>query len=202
MRQERAVTKALDLHVAFANLRVHLERLARDVDATRRDEGFLEALRAMARFWRYSLLNQFLIGLQRPGATRVAGRQTWESLGRRVRPRERSLVVFAPSRRSGGGIRFRPVRIYDVRQTLGRALPALDIDVPGDAPRARLLEDAASRLGIGVVTADLPAGIAGRSTGGRVEITPASPVATAPASSPMSSPTRYCTRPSAGGPRS
>jgi hypothetical protein len=49
------------------SLRAQLAALAADVDATRRDAGFQEALRTMAAFWRYSPVNQFLIRTQRRG---------------------------------------------------------------------------------------------------------------------------------------
>ncbi len=68
-----------------ADLKARLASLAAEVDATRQCEGFREVLRTAARFWEYSLFNQFLIVLQRPGARRVTGRKSWEAMGRRIR---------------------------------------------------------------------------------------------------------------------
>ncbi len=105
-----------------AAMKAHLERLAAEVDATRRDGGFLEALRTMARFWPYSVFNQFSIWVQQPTASRVAGREAWASLGRMVTPGEAPIAILAPSRRRQGGVRFVGVEVFDVAQTGGRRL--------------------------------------------------------------------------------
>ena len=152
------------------DLQERLATLAAEVDATRRDAGFLEALRTMARFWRYSVLNQAFIQLQRPRATQVAGRRAWEAIGRRVKPGERPIHVFAPSRRRGGVVRFMEVEVFDVRQTRGRRVASVDLLLPGRTRHARILEAAAGRLGVEVATAALPGNVLGRSCGGRIEL--------------------------------
>src|SRR5262249_32216152 len=59
------------------------------------EAGKSETLRAylsmMSRFHSYSLANLMLIAFQRPCATRVAGFQTWKSLGRFVKKGERGI---------------------------------------------------------------------------------------------------------------
>ena len=81
---------------------------ALDTLAALLDEGHSEQLTAllktMARFHKYSWHNVALIASQRPTATRVAGFQTWRSLGRFVRKGEkgiarRSSAVARPSPR-------------------------------------------------------------------------------------------------------
>ncbi|MEM0983977.1 MAG: ArdC family protein, partial [Planctomycetota bacterium] len=59
-------------------------------------ESLQKYLRACARFHRYSFGNMMLILAQQPDATRVAGFQTWRSLGRNVRKGEKGLVIIAP----------------------------------------------------------------------------------------------------------
>ena len=167
-----AAARPVDAHAPRAALQEHLERLAWDVDVTRRDEGFREALETMARFWRYSVLNQSLIRAQRPRATQVAGRRDWEALGRKVRPGERPILIFAPSWRHDGTMRFLGVEVFDVRQTRGRRLATIDLFLPGRTHHAKALEGAAARLGIDVATALLPENVLGRSLGGRIEIVP------------------------------
>ena len=54
-------------------------------------------LQTMSKFPRYSFRNTMLIYLQNPGATRVAGFQTWKSLGRSVNKGETGLQILAPS---------------------------------------------------------------------------------------------------------
>ena len=58
-----------------------LDRLADSLDSGTSEE-MKAFLAAMARFHRYSFQNVMLIMVQRPDATRVAGFQTWKSMGR------------------------------------------------------------------------------------------------------------------------
>lgn len=156
-------------------VKAHLETLAQAVDASARDAGFTEALRNMARFWRYSVMNQAFVVLQRPDATRVAGRLTWEAIGRKVKPGEKPVVILAPSRRGDGPTRFVPVDVYDVRQTRGRRLRDLDLTLRGRSRHWRSLERAAKVLDVDVEYVTLPDGIKGRSLGGVIELTPGMP---------------------------
>jgi hypothetical protein len=55
--QQPTTQRPVDAAAARTSLRNRLQQLAAEVDATRRDEGFRAALRTMARFWRYSVLN-------------------------------------------------------------------------------------------------------------------------------------------------
>jgi hypothetical protein len=50
----------------------------------------------LSRFYSYSFNNWLLIYTQRPDATRVAGFQTWRSLGRFVKKGESGIRIFAP----------------------------------------------------------------------------------------------------------
>jgi hypothetical protein len=150
-------------------LRDRLGKLAREVDRTRQDSGFQEALDAMRRFWRYSPLNQFLIGIQRPGATRVASRRVWASLGRKLKPDEKAIGVLAPtSWRRGRG--FYPVPVYDVRQTRGRRLPTLVVSSRGGSRHVRTLEAAAARLRVRVEYGGVSEDAAAESLGGTVRV--------------------------------
>jgi hypothetical protein len=150
-------------------LRSRLEALARDVDRTRQDAGFRQALRTMAAFWRYSPFNQFLIVLQRRDATRVAGRRAWEALGRKVKPGERPIAILAPTR---GAFGYVEVPVFDVRQTSGARLPVLRTSLRGRSEHVATLRRAAERMGIEVAFAAQRPGTAGSSHGGRVEVSP------------------------------
>ena len=72
---------------------------ALDKLATLLDEGHSEQLTAllktMARFHKYSWHNVALIVSQRPTATRVAGFQTWRTMGRFVRKGEKGIAILA-----------------------------------------------------------------------------------------------------------
>ena len=49
----------------------------------------------MNRFCQYGWGNPLLIALQMPLATRVAGFQTWKSLGRLVKKSEKGIMILA-----------------------------------------------------------------------------------------------------------
>ncbi len=70
--------------------------LAAETDAVRKSETFLNWLNAMAKFSSYSWNNQFLIAIQCPGASRVAGFHTWKKLGRNVKKGAKGIAILAP----------------------------------------------------------------------------------------------------------
>jgi hypothetical protein len=154
-------------------LEQHLDQLAHAVDATSRSTGFRAALEVMARFWRYSPMNQWLISRICPHATRVAGARTWQRLGRSVRAGESAIYILAPSSPTGGP--FLAVPVFDVSQTAGRELPKLELALEGDDAPIERIERAAEHLGIRVVERDprgreLGVTAMGASLGGRIEI--------------------------------
>jgi hypothetical protein len=159
----------LDRKQLRATLQDQLARLASEVDITRRDAGFREALRAIAMFWRYSPFNQFAIRVQRPDATVVAGRRTWEALGRSVNPGERAIAVLARTRRKFGYV---AVPVFDVRQTNGRKLPVVEATLRGRSRHVRTLERAAAELGIVVAYVPQGQGVSATSHGGHIEVCP------------------------------
>jgi antirestriction factor ArdC-like protein len=73
-----------------------INTLANETDAVRKSQTFLNWLDAMAKFSSYSLNNQILILLQCPGASKVAGFQTWKKLGRNVKKSAKGIAILAP----------------------------------------------------------------------------------------------------------
>lgn len=122
-----------------------VEILAEEL-AAGKSQTLLAYLRFLARFHEYSFGNVILIALQRPDASLVAGRRSWENLGRRVREREIPIGILAPITKpvlvfdadSGEDFEedrllgFRTVPVFDVIQTEGKPLPALNRTL-GDA---------------------------------------------------------------------
>src|SRR5438034_3317719 len=115
------------------------ERLAEAVGRMADSETFAAWLRARAAFHDYSFANVCLIVSQRPDATQVAGYKAWQKLGRQVRKGEHGIRILAPCRvkaaetNAAGGERdvyrvvgFRSVAVFDVAQTDGEPLAALD----------------------------------------------------------------------------
>ncbi|MFN0074002.1 MAG: ArdC-like ssDNA-binding domain-containing protein [Chloroflexota bacterium] len=79
-------------------LRDALAWLEQAVSGIHDSDSFRAYLDAQARFHRYSFSNTLLILSQRADATRVAGYQTWKTLGRQVRRGEHGMKIFVPMR--------------------------------------------------------------------------------------------------------
>ncbi len=111
-----------------------LEQLQRGVLDLTSTDGWRRWLGFSRRFRSYSFHNQLLILAQRPDAAWVAGYRAWQQLGRQVRAGERGIAILAPvpppKRDPDPGAEepvahsFRVVRVFDVGQTEGRALPS------------------------------------------------------------------------------
>jgi len=145
-------------------------------------------LTAMARFHRYSLSNVFLILLQNPDATHVAGYHTWRSLGRHVKEGEKGIAIIAPMRlanRTDGespqsaepsteepSLRFRCAHVFDVSQTDGEALPNIGEATGDPGSFTDRLKNLVRQLSIELEYSDSLGGALGVSKGGRIEIKP------------------------------
>jgi antirestriction protein ArdC len=116
-------------------------------------EDWATMLATAARFHTYSSNNVMLILSQRPDATRVAGYQTWRTLGRQVRKGERGISILAPvvvradSRQTDRDAReatderetvvgYKVTHVFDIAQTDGEPLPEVDRPalLDGEAP--------------------------------------------------------------------
>lgn len=164
-----------------------IEQLCKEMEEGH-TEGFKKYLEVASKFRRYSFGNLMLIYCQRPDATRVAGFNTWKSLGRSVKKGEKSIKILAPipfkmnrekddgSVVEQNGLYFRAVSVFDISQTEGK-------DVPSFSEHEGLLGD--DKLGLyeklkaimnekGIVVEEkkIPGGALGVSYGGRVEIDP------------------------------
>ncbi len=143
-------------------------------------------LSAMARFHRYSMSNVFLIMLQKPEATHVAGYHTWRSLGRHVKEGEKGIAIIAPMRvgtKDGAGaqqdttsqdsepaIRFRTAYVFDVSQTDGEPLPDIGQTSGDPGSFSDRLKNLVKQLSIELEFADDLGGALGVSKGGRIQI--------------------------------
>jgi hypothetical protein len=161
---DAAETRADDMRETFESWLSELRELAEEASAS---EAFRAWLDVQSRFHDYSTRNALLIACQRPDATRVAGYRTWqEEFDRQVREGEQAIWIWAPiiARRcpaceqshryhessgcdydatppeawSKAAVGFKPVPVFDVAQTEGEPLPALETAASGDG--AKLLE--------------------------------------------------------------
>ena len=112
-----------------------IQQLAESLERGHSDE-LRRYLTAMAKFPKYSLHNVLLILSQRPTASRVAGFQTWRTLGRYVKKSAKGILIFAPvvrrvqSTETSGDepvahrvVSFRGIYVFDQSDTEGDALP-------------------------------------------------------------------------------
>jgi hypothetical protein len=158
--------------VAFAETETRSEEMHSTIEAwiddlithiadARASEQFQEWLDAQSRFHEYSYRNTLLIQRQQPGATRVAGYNTWqEEFDRQVTGGEQAIWIWAPiiakqcpecgqsSRTHEDSdcaydeippeewptdlVGFRPVPVFDISQTEGAPLPSLETAATGD----------------------------------------------------------------------
>lgn len=155
-----------------------LDQLRAALDAGH-SERLTELLKTMARFHRYSVNNVCLIMSQRPTATRVAGFQTWRTMGRFVRKREKGIAILAPmvgrKRDDADGesktlIGFRTAYVFDVEQTDGAPLPEASQAMGDPGANTNRLLGAIASSGISVEQADDLDGALGLSCGGRIQI--------------------------------
>src|SRR3954454_11332634 len=103
-----------------------LDQLAALLDEGHSDQ-LIALLKTMARFHKYSWHNVCLIASQCPTATRVAGFQTWRTIGRFVRKGQKGIAIMAPIIRrreadsDGDNPRaihgFRAAYVFDIDQT-------------------------------------------------------------------------------------
>ena len=71
------------------------EQVKAAVEALQSSEGWQAWLAVRRRFRTYSPLNQLLIALQKPDATKVAGFKAWLNLGYCVRKGEKAIRIYA-----------------------------------------------------------------------------------------------------------
>ena len=157
--------------------------LCAETDAAKQNETYRAWLRTLSRFYSYSFNNWLLIYTQRPDATRVAGFQTWKSLGRFVKKGERGIRIFAPIIRKveeekngvteqvSRPVGFRSIAVFALEQTDGEPLPEIDSNATeGGEELLPRLEAATASLGIQLVYKAIPGAAEGLSKGGLIEI--------------------------------
>lgn len=166
----------------------HLAELAKLTDEARISDEMNRYLETMAQFHRYSLHNQMLILMSRPGASLVAGYKKWQKLGRQVKRGEKGIAILVPrpwrkeievedpdtgepKKEVREGLSFGVGYVFDVSQTDGDPVP--------EAPRwtnegeegeelAGRLDGYAKGLGISVSSGATPGRAEGVSRGGSI----------------------------------
>ncbi len=79
-------------------LREITESIEQGIKELFESEKYMQYLRVMSRFHRYSVNNITLIHLQNPHATHVAGFNKWrDQFGRHVKRGEKGIKIIAPT---------------------------------------------------------------------------------------------------------
>jgi antirestriction protein ArdC len=160
-----------------------ITKLCAETHAAKQNETYRAWLNTLSRFYSYSFNNWLLIYTQRPDATRVAGFQTWKSLGRFVKKGEHGIRIFAPiirkveEEKNGAAeqvprpVGFRSIAVFALEQTDGEPLPEIDSNATeGGEELLPRLEAATASLGIQLVYKAIPGAAEGLSKGGLIEI--------------------------------
>ncbi len=138
-------------------------------------DKYKQYLQTMSRFHRYSVNNTMLIYMQKPDASLVAGFNKWQDkFGRHVKRGETGITIIAPTPfkkkietekldpdtklpqldAEGKVIleekevripMFKPVKVFDVSQTVGKPLPKLASDLTGDVKNFDVFMEALRR---------------------------------------------------------
>jgi antirestriction protein ArdC len=163
-----------------------LDKLVQALEAGK-SEILKAYLATMSRFHRYSFGNIMLIAFQRPSATRVAGFNTWKSLGRFVKKGEKGIMILAPiiaKRKSTddetkestlqeaalAGVK--PVFVWDESQTDGKPLAELAAVTGNPCSYTDRLTAYVGQLGIVLEYSRDIAPAKGLSHGGRITLVP------------------------------
>lgn len=135
---------------------------------------YKEYLETLSHFHNYSFKNTILIAMQKPEATRCAGKTTWAALGRYIKPGAKGIRVFAPNIRkmtdeekkklkmpleSNEKIitSFRVANVFDISDTDGKELPTLCEKLSGDVKEYDKIITALQNVsGIKIQYADIP----------------------------------------------
>lgn len=107
-----------------------LKKIEEGVASVKSGDDWANMLKSRSAFHKYSFGNQMLIAMQRPGASHVAGFDTWKNkLGRMVNKGEKGIRILAPvpwkrteigsdgAESVAKGMFFKTVVVFDVAQT-------------------------------------------------------------------------------------
>ena len=164
---------------AFQTSKEKLKEITEGIEKGIKDlfasDQYVQYLKTMARFHRYSLNNIILIFMQKPDATMVAGFSKWkDQFGRHVNKGERGIKIIAPvlynkkverEKRdphtqmvvvddNGNPVmeeitirvpRFKVTSVFDVSQTDGKPLPTLVHDLYGNVENYDIFLEAIRR---------------------------------------------------------
>lgn len=100
-----------------------------------RQGKYKEVLMSIGNLSNYSLNNQIYILMQNENARTTYGLRKWNSLGRRVKPQEKAIKIFAPIIKKIDDdneeirvVGYKLENVFDISQTLGKELEVFKFD--------------------------------------------------------------------------
>ncbi len=145
-------------NVAKNQVREITEKLEQGMEELFESERYKNYLQVMSKFYNYSFNNTLLIAMQKPGATLIAGYNSWKNnFQRQVKRGEKGIKILAPAPykikkmveridpntqkpvlgKDGKPLMqeielkipsFKVVSVFDVSQTEGKELPSIGVD--------------------------------------------------------------------------
>lgn len=176
-------------------IKLFIDDLANATDEAAADAKLKQYLNFFSKFRKHSFINSFLIFIQNPNATKVAGFRQWEEkFHRRVIKGAKGIMIYAPmvSKKKGeedlGGdedektiTRFKPVFVFDVADTepidekgnLPEEPQWFDNNTPNETADqlTRYTEVVLEELGINLTKTDAKGGEKGYSAGDHINLT-------------------------------
>src|SRR6056297_2559908 len=146
-------TKLGGIKMSKKKIKELLEELEERIEKVQSSEEFKEYLQFFSRFHDYSYRNILLIKMQKPDARLVAGYKQWQNkFNRYVKKGEEGIMILAPYKykkkvtelkkevnegnviekeieKEKQFVSFKPVYVFDVSQTEGEPVPALDTSI-------------------------------------------------------------------------
>lgn len=169
-----------------------LEKLESGIKETMESERYKAFLKVQSYFHGYSFNNSMLIFMQRPDATKVAGFNTWKKLDRYVMRGEKGITIIAPNpykyetwlnkldpvtkepmrnpktgeiikeKAEGKGYSFRPVTVFDIKQTDGKELPEICNELQGNSINSESIIKAIKQISdVPIIEKDIISGAKG-----------------------------------------
>ena len=140
-RKKNSATRMEKVRTACAAIDTHVQELVEQMRQGK-SENLVRYLEFSAQFHQYSFGNILLALAQRRDISRLAGMRQWNKVGRRVRSGEKGIMILAPmtvrKRKAEDSEEvtdketepatitfFKPVYVFDIRQTEGKPVPMM-----------------------------------------------------------------------------
>jgi len=173
----------MKIQVLNKKIKDKLKKLAEMTDEAKQSEEYKNFLIFCSKLHQYSFNNQWLIYMQSPNATHVAGYKAWpKKFNRHVKKNEKAIHILAPhtygTKNNKGEevtkVGFHSTCVFDISQTEGEPVPKAPEwkSLEKDKELTQYLKDFCKGKGIQVTTEELEGETQGLSYGGKIKLSP------------------------------